>query len=132
MLNLQIAKCLIMLGGRVMDFSFVEQLKDDIPPAEIAEKEEIQDLIAVAKYVPLLKWVYDPAKGGPEDNNKMHLGFITQALKKVPGLDSAVSVDENGVERFDSNMVAAASLSLVAALARKVLGINLEEDYGAE
>ena len=49
------------------------------------------------------------------------------AFQTHPG--SAVSVDGNGVETFDSRFVAAAALSLVAALARKVLDIKLSEDY---
>ena len=54
---------------------------------------------------------------------------MTQALLKVPGLASAVITDENGVQNFDARFVAAAALSLVAALARKVLDIKLSEDY---
>lgn len=116
-----------------MDFSFIDQLEDTVPPADVAQAEEESKLIAVAKYIPLLEWVYDPTKGGPDDNGATHLGFVTQALKKVPGLDSAVSVDPNtGVEQFDARMVSAAALSLVAALARKVYNIRLEEDYAAE
>ncbi len=79
-----------------------------------------------------MEWVYDPSKGGPDDGGNTHLGFVTQALKKVPGLASAVTVDENGVERFDANMVAAAALSLVAALAREVYNIKLDEGYADE
>lgn len=115
-----------------MDLSYFDKLQDDVPPADIAQAEELDKLLAVAKYVPLLEWVYDPSKGGPDDNGATHLGFITQALKKVPGLASAVSKDVNGVETFDSGMVAAAALSLVAALARKVLNIKLEDNYAED
>ena len=112
-----------------MDWSFVDSYKEETPPDAItAQNNEMNDLVSVAQYVPCLHWEYDPTKGGPESNGDQ-LGFVTQALKKVPGLASAVSVDENGVETFDSRFVAAAALSLVAALARKVLDIKLSEDY---
>ena len=112
-----------------MDFSFIDSYQEETPPdATTAQNSEMNDLVSVAQYVPCLHWEYDPAKGGPESNGDQ-LGFVTQALKKVPGLASAVSVDENGVETFDSRFVAAAALSLVAALARKVLDIKLSEDY---
>ena len=113
-----------------MDFSFIDNYQEEAPSADVAQAEELDKLIAVAKYIPLLEWVYDPNKGGPDDNGATHLGFVTQALKKVPGLDYAVSTDpETGIESFDSRMVAAAALSLVAALARKTLNIRLEDDY---
>ena len=112
-----------------MDLSFFDNVQDEVPPADVAQAEELDKLAAVAKYVPLLEWIYDPNKGGPDDNGATHLGFVTQSLAKVPGLASAVSTDENGVEQFDSRMVAAAALSLVAALARKVLNIRLEDNY---
>ena len=112
-----------------MDWSFIDSYKEETPPDAItAQNNEMNDLVSVAQYIPCLHWEYDPAKGGPESNGDQ-LGFVTQALKKVPGLASAVSVDGNGVETFDSRFVAAAALSLVAALARKVLDIKLSEDY---
>ena len=112
-----------------MDFSFISSYQEETPPDAItAQNSEMNDLVSVAQYVPCLHWEYDPTKGGPESNGDQ-LGFVTQALKKVPGLASAVSVDEDGVETFDSRFVAAAALSLVAALARKVLDIKLSEDY---
>lgn len=116
-----------------MDISYFDNYKEEAPSADIAQAEEMDKLVAVAKYIPLLEWAYDPTKGGPDDNGATHIGFITQALKKVPGLDSAVSTDpETGIESFDSRYIAAASLSLVAALARKVLNIRLEENYSDE
>lgn len=115
-----------------MDFSFFSSYQEpqqDLPPtASVAQDEEITDLVNVAKYVPCIHWEYDPSKGGPESNGDQ-LGFVTQALLKVPGLASAVTLDENGVQTFDSRFVAAAALSLVAALARKVLNIDLSENY---
>lgn len=115
-----------------MDFGFLDSYQEpqqDLPPtASVAQDEEITDLVNVAKYVPCIHWEYDPSKGGPESNGDQ-LGFVTQALLKVPGLASAVTLDENGVQTFDSRFVAAAALSLVAALARKVLNIDLSENY---
>ena len=116
-----------------MDFSFLsEEVEDQTPTANQAMATEDADLIAIAKNIPALHWSYDPEKGGPDDGAKYHLGFITQSLKRVPGLASAVSVDENGVETFDSRFVASAALSLLAALARKVYNIKLDEDYAQE
>lgn len=114
-----------------MDFSFIENYNDTTPDSVTAQNAEMEDLIKVAQYVPCLHWEYDPSKGGPESNGDQ-LGFVTQAVKKVPGLASAITVDENGIESFDSRYIAAASLSLVAALARHVLGIKLSEDYAEE
>ena len=115
-----------------MDFGFIDSYQEpqqDLPPiASVAQDEEITDLVNVAKYIPCIHWEYDPSKGGPESNGDQ-LGFVTQALLKVPGLASAVTLDENGVQTFDSRFVAAAALSLVAALARKVLNIDLSENY---
>lgn len=115
-----------------MNFDFIDSYQEpqqDLPPtASVAQDEEITDLVNVAKYVPCIHWEYDPSKGGPESNGDQ-LGFVTQALQKVPGLASAVTLDENGVQTFDSRFVAAAALSLVAALARKVLNIDLSENY---
>ena len=106
--------------------------EEDTPPTSIeAQDAEINDLVNIAKYVPCIHWEYDETKGGPASNGDQ-LGFITQALLKVPGLASAVTTDENGVHSFDSRFVAAASLSLVAALARKVLDIKLSEDYARD
>lgn len=114
-----------------MDFSWLDKLQDDVPPADVAQSTEEADLIALAKNVPVLHWQYDVSKGGPSDPQE-HLGFITQSLTRVPGLESAVSKDENGIESFDSRFVASAALSLLAALARKVYGIKLDENYAQE
>lgn len=112
-----------------MDLGYFDNYQQETPPtATEAMDSEINDLVNVAKYIPAIHWEYDPTKGGPESNGDQ-LGFVTQALLKVPGLASAVSVDENGVQTFDSRFVAAAALSLVAALARKVLDIKLSEEY---
>ena len=110
-----------------MDFDFIDEMP---PEAKEAQADEIIDLVEVAKNIPLLHWQYtDPNyTDGAED----HLGLITQSLLKVPGLASAVSTDENGVQNFDSRHIAAAALSLVAALARKVLGVDLQDNYAAD
>lgn len=57
------------------------------------------------------------------DGNE-HLGIIAQDLMRVPGLASAVTKDENGNYVVDAQKVALASLGLVAALSRYVLGEN--------
>ena len=119
-----------------MTFDFIDSYKEstqqDLPPtATEAQVSELNDLVNLAQNLPCLHWEYDPSKGGPVSNGDQ-LGFITQSLKKIPGLESAVSVDENGVENFDSRFVAAAALSLCAALARKVLDVKLREDYAEE
>lgn len=109
-------------------FNNVSFEQDAPPTATEAMDSEINDLVNVAKYIPAIHWEYDPSKGGPVSNGDQ-LGFVTQALLKVPGLASAVTTDENGVQTFDARFVAAAALSLVAALARKVLDIKLSENY---
>lgn len=113
-----------------MDFSFIDNYNDTTPDSITAQNAEMEDLVKVAQYVPCLHWEYDPSKG--IESNGDQLGFVTQAVKKVPGLASAITTDENGIESFDSRYIAAASLSLVAALARHVLGIKLSEDYASE
>jgi hypothetical protein len=109
-----------------MDFSFIDNYQETPPTANEAQVSELNDLVNLAQNIPCLHWEYDNVN---VPSNGDQLGFITQALKKMPGLASAVSVDENGVENFDSRFVAAAALSLCAALARKVLDIKLREDY---
>ena len=113
-----------------MDWSFLDKT-ETTPPAEVAESTEMRDLELIAKYIPALHWQYDPSKIDGQDE-KEHLGFVTQSLKKIPGLAGAVYTDENGVETFNGPLVASAALSLVAALARHVLNIKLEEDYANE
>lgn len=113
-----------------MDWSFLDK-SEETPPAVEAESTEMKDLELIAKYIPALHWMYDPSKIDGQDD-KEHLGFVTQSLKKIPGLAGAVYTDENGVETFNGPLVASAALSLVAALARHVLNIKLEEDYAEE
>lgn len=117
-----------------MDLSFFDvEIEDQTPTADEAMATEDADLIAIAKNIPALHWFYDPEKGGPDDNNQEHLGLLTQSLTRVPGLASAVSKDpETGIESFDSRYVAAAALSLLAALARKVYNVKLDENYAKE
>ena len=107
-----------------MDLSFIDSYTP--PTATEAQTSELNDLVNLAQNIPCLHWEYNNVD---VPSNGDQIGFITQALKKMPGLESAVSVDENGIENFDSRFVAAAALSLCAALARKVLDIKLREDY---
>lgn len=116
-----------------MDFSFIDNYQEEAPSADVAMQLEDADLIAIAKNIPALHWEYDPEKGGPNDGQVDHLGIITQSLTRVPGLASAVNKDpETGIESFDSRHVAAAALALVAALARKVYNVKLDENYAKE
>lgn len=115
-----------------MNFDFIEKYKEpqaEPPTATEAQTSELNDLVNLAQNIPCLHWEYNDVD---VPSNGDQLGFVTQALKKMPGLESAVSVDENGIENFDSRFVAAAALSLCAALARKVLDIKLREDYADE
>lgn len=115
-----------------MDWSFIDSYKEETPTpptATEAQTSELNDLVNLAQNIPCLHWEYNDVD---VPSNGDQLGFITQSLGKVPGLASAVSVDENGIENFDSRFVAAAALSLCAALARKVLDIKLREDYADE
>lgn len=113
-----------------MDLSFIDSYQESTPPeAKEAQSSEIKDLINVAENIPLLHWNYNNVDV-PDTGEK--LGLITQALLKVPGLASMVSTDENGIQNYDSGLLAGAALSLVAALARHVLNIDLREDYADE
>lgn len=110
-----------------MELDWIDSYNQPEPPdASTAQDNELLLLTQVAQKIPCLEWEYD--EGVDPTRPGTHIGFITQALQQVPGLASAVS-ENNGVQTFDSSMVAAASLSLVAALARKVLNIDLSKDY---
>lgn len=113
-----------------MDFSFVDKYQEATPPTAIdAQNEGYQKLVEVAQNVPLLTWNYNGVDV-PDTGTK--IGIITQALKKVDGLASMVSTDENGVENYDAALLAGAALGLVAELARVVLNIKLREDYASD
>lgn len=104
-----------------MDLGFL----DEPPRAEEAQKNEKDLLYEVARFIPLLDYKYD---SGVSDG-KEHLGFITQALEKVKGLDTAVIKTPGQPDQFDGAQVAAAALSVASALARIVLGVKLDSDY---
>ena len=113
-----------------MDFSFVDKYQEATPLTAIdAQNEGYQKLVEVAQNVPLLTWNYNGVDV-PDTGTK--IGIITQALKKVDGLASMVSTDENGVENYDAALLAGAALGLVAELARVVLNIKLREDYASD
>lgn len=105
-----------------MDWNF---LTDNEPAvADVSDENTQLDLIKdnIGSYL----WQYKPDfvnEYGVDD--KEHLGIVAQELLKVPGLDSAVVQDENGVYKVKTDYVALATLGLVAALTRKVA--QLEE-----
>lgn len=105
-----------------MDWNF---LTDNEPAvADVSDENTQLDLIKdnIGSYL----WQYKPDfvnEYGVDD--KEHLGIVAQELLKVPGLDSAVVQDENGVYKVKTDYIALATLGLVAALTRKVA--QLEE-----
>ena len=73
-----------------MDFSFVDKYQEPTPPTAIdAQNEGYQKLVEVAQNIPLLTWNYNGVDV-PDTGTK--IGIITQALKKVDGLASMVSL----------------------------------------
>lgn len=113
-----------------MDFSWVDSYQEETPPtANEAQTEGYKKLVEVAQNVPLLDWRYNGVDV-PDTGEK--IGIITQSLLKVPGLASMVSTDENGVQSYDSALLAGAALGLVAELARVVLNVPLSENYAQE
>lgn len=110
-----------------MDFSFIDNYQEETPPdATEAQDKERLILTELAQNIPCLEWNYNGVDV-PDTGTK--LGLITQSLRRVPSLASMVSVDENGVESYDSALLAGAALAAVAALARVVLNIPLSKDY---
>lgn len=105
-----------------MDWNFLTN--DEPAVADVSDENTQLDLIKdnIGSYL----WQYKPDfvnEYGVDD--KEHLGIVAQELLKVPGLDSAVVQDENGVYKVKTDYIALATLGLVAALTRKVA--QLEE-----
>lgn len=105
-----------------MDWNFLTNNEPAV--ADVSDENTQLDLIKdnIGSYL----WQYKPDfvnEYGVDD--KEHLGIVAQELLKVPGLDSAVVQDENGVYKVKTDYVALATLGLVAALTRKV--VQLEE-----
>ncbi len=105
-----------------MDWNFLTNEEPAV--ADVSDENTQLDLIKdnIGSYL----WQYKPDfvnEYGVDD--KEHLGIVAQELLKVPGLDSAVVQDENGVYKVKTDYIALATLGLVAALTRKVA--QLEE-----
>ena len=105
-----------------MDWNFLTNNEPAV--ADVSDENTQLDLIKdnIGSYL----WQYKPDfvnEYGVDD--KEHLGIVAQELLKVPGLDSAVVQDENGVYKVKTDYIALATLGLVAALTRKVA--QLEE-----
>lgn len=108
----------------MMDFSFLDE-------NEKIEQDESEDsqLRMIADNIGSYFWSYKPefaSEYGTDQDN--HIGIIAQELLKVPGLDSAVVMDQNGIYKVKTDYLALASLGLIAALARKVLGNSAENN----
>lgn len=104
-----------------MDWNFLTNTEPAV--ADVSDETTQLDLIKdnIGSYL----WQYKPdfsAEYGVDD--KEHLGIVAQELLKVPGLDSAVVQDENGVYKVKTDYVALATLGLVAALTRKVAALE--------
>lgn len=104
-----------------MDWNFLTNNEPAV--ADVSDETTQLDLIKnnIGSYL----WQYKPdfaTEYGVDD--KEHLGIVAQELLKVPGLDSAVVQDENGVYKVKTDYVALATLGLVAALTRKVAALE--------
>lgn len=109
------------------DFTEIDPGWDDITPEQSVsssiEDNEYNQLLDIAKHVGSFDYEYTDNIQAPAGN---HIGPIAQDLLKVQGLDSLVQQDENGILTVNTQYAALAALSLVAALARKVLGVKYE------
>ncbi len=115
-----------------MDFSYFDYTDEEVPATPTSQEAQVkgfQKLVEVAQNIPLLEWRYNDVDV-PDTGDK--IGIITQSLKNVPGLASMVQENENGIQSYDSSLLAGAALGLVAELARYVLGVKLREDYARE
>ena len=116
-----------------MDFNYIDEYMnkpEDVPPtATEAQDAEKLLLTQIAQNIPFLEWNYNGVDV-PDTGTK--LGLITQSLKRVPGLASMVGTDENGIQNYNSGLLAGAALAAVAALAREVMGIKLSENYAQD
>lgn len=100
-----------------MDLTFIDNAID------MSRKDqydtEIAQLVDIARHIGSFEWKYD-------GDNKLHDGPIAQALLLCPGLKDAVHKTDDGKLYIDTNFVALATLGYVAAICRKVSGIQLE------
>ncbi len=101
----------------MLDLSFIDSA------AQLSKEQindtELQQLTDIARHIGSFQWQYD-------GDDKLHDGPIAQALLQCPGLKDAVHMNEDGTLYIDTNFVALATLGYVAALCRKISGIELE------
>lgn len=104
----------------MMNFDYFDGYSDE--PAKIDVEDEKIQLQNLANFVGSHVWSYTPeAQETYGIDGEDHLGIIAQDLLKVPGLASAVKMDENGKYKVNTDYAALAALALVAALARATL-----------
>lgn len=100
-----------------MDLTFIDNA------IEMSQKEqldtELAQLADIAKHIGSFEWKYD-------GDDKLHDGPIAQALLLCPGLKDAVHKNDDGTLYIDTNFIALATLGYVAAICRRVSGIQLE------
>lgn len=100
-----------------MDLTFIDNA------IEMSREEqldtELAQLADIAKHIGSFEWKYD-------GDTKLHDGPIAQALLLCPGLKDAVHKNDDGTLYIDTNFVALATLGYVAAICRRVSGIQLE------
>lgn len=111
-----------------MNWDFLTEQKN---VSDVADENTQLELIKnnIGSYL----WQYKPEfsdEYGVDDNE--HIGILAQELLKVPGLDSAVVRDSNGIYKVKTDYVALATLGLVAALTRKVAALEEEIENGAD
>ena len=100
-----------------MDLTFIDNA------IEMSREEqydtELAQLADIAKHIGSFEWKYD-------GDDKLHDGPIAQALLLCPGLKDSVHKNDDGTLYIDTNFIALATLGYVAAICRKVSGIQLE------
>lgn len=111
-----------------MDFSYFEQVSDDKPDMNSPEyiATELEILQAIADKIGCYEYEYNE-KAPSDAAEGLHIGPVAQELLEVPGLDSAVTL-EDGIYKVKSDMVALACLGICAALARHIIGKTDEND----
>ena len=111
-----------------MDLSYFDNISDEKPDMNSPEylATELGILQSIAENIGCYEYEYN--EDAPSDVDKgLHIGPVAQELLEVPGLESAVIL-EDGIYKVKSDMVALACLGICAALARYVVGKENEDN----
>lgn len=105
-----------------MDLSYFDDYSKEV--------EENIDLINLAKNIGAFNWQYKPEfeNINNRDDSGINHGIIAQDLLRVHELKDMVELDENGILKVKTDLVAMAALAYIAELTRKVLGVKYESN----